>query len=122
METANRETTLGRTHVPYWIAVLGPPLVWFADLTIGYPLVYLACESGAMWPLYALTAIDLLLVAALGWLARRCLREAHLPRGEGRPADSRLFLARMGLLSSALFFLAIVAFAIPRLMLRPCQP
>ncbi len=105
-----------------WTGILGPPIVWYADLTISYPLVYHACQSGSMLWLHVVTALALLLVAGSGLTAWSCLQAvpADAPTQGGWPVDRGRFMALVGLASTALFALAVVAQAIPRWILGPC--
>ncbi len=122
-ERAEHDTAPGPGPLALWTGILGPPIVWYADLTASYPLVHPACHSGSMLSLHVVTVLALLLVAGSGLTAWTCLRSvpADASTQGGWPVDRSRFMALVGLGSSALFFLAVIAQAIPRWVLGPCQ-
>ncbi len=122
-EPAEHDVRSGPRPLALWTGILGPPIVWYADLTISYPLVHPACPTGSMLWLHVVTAVSLLLVAGSGLTAWSCLRSvpADAPTQGGWPVDRSRFMALVGLASSALFALAVIAQAIPRWILGPCQ-
>jgi hypothetical protein len=122
-EAAEHDTSPGPRPLALWTGILGPPIVWYADLTMSYPLVYVACTSGRTLWLHVVTVVALVLVAGSGLTAWRCLRSVptDAPTLGGWPVDRSRFMAIVGLASSALFLLAVIAQAIPRWILGPCQ-
>ena len=102
--------------------MLGGPLVWAGDLQVAYWLVYHACHTNNMVPLYLETAgghgalrgavPDLVADAARGF-QRRTERA-------GRPTIARASSRSSGLGLSVMFFIVLVAAAVPRLVLTPC--
>jgi hypothetical protein len=104
-----------------WAGVLGPPVVFLSDLGISYGVANWACSSGQKWVLDVVTlaALGLIIVAAVG--SRRRLREAQGADTQGGHAeDRRRFMAAAGLLSCLFFAVAVLSFALPRLVLHPC--
>jgi hypothetical protein len=100
--------------------VILPPLAWFAALNANWMLVAPACARGSSWPFYAVTLATFLLALAAGTVSWRTFRAAS-PAGESVTALRTRFLGGLGLLSSALFSVAIVAQAIASLVVGPCQ-
>jgi len=104
-----------------WIGLL-PPLGWFVYLLVNYMLVPQACAAGTVLPLYIATVVALLTAAGAGVVAWRIWQqvEPEWPDEAGGVIPRSRFLAVLGLLSSGLFFLVILAQGIPTLILHPC--
>jgi hypothetical protein len=106
-----------------WIGVVGAPVVWLLFLQINYALVPAACVSENKTFLGVVTAIALLgtfgavLAAWRAW--NRAGATAQTEDG-GVTGRSR-FLALSGLGLSVLFFLVVLASAIPIIFLGPCD-
>ena len=116
-----RDRVYGRGLVRLWMGVLGGPFVWAADLQVAYWLVYHACHTGSMVPLYVETVLALVLCAVPFAVAWRMFRQ--FPAGEdgGGQADDRgRFMAIAGMGLSVMSFIVLVAAAVPRLVLTPC--
>src|SRR5688572_29373122 len=102
--------------VSLWAGVIGAPLVWAADLQVRYALVPWACRTGHHGVLHALS---LLFLAAAGVAVLLCWRDwrasgAVVPAStDGGLVARTRFLAALGLMTSALFLLVIVAEALP---------
>jgi hypothetical protein len=107
-----------------WTGVLAPPMAWAADLTVRYALVKTACGSNATLLLMAVTVVALAVSGVGAAAAWRGLAEAPSDaRTEGgQPFDRGRFMAVLGLCSSALFSVMLVAGAIPLWVLfHACQ-
>lgn len=106
-----------------WAAVLAAPLAWMLGLNAGYALVLVACAGGSMLPLHLVSFVTLLLALGGGWVAmrewRRTAAEGQLEAAGTLPRSR--FMAALGLLTSALFGLAIVAQWAANLFLHPCM-
>ncbi|HEV8291889.1 MAG TPA: hypothetical protein VGP94_08180, partial [Tepidisphaeraceae bacterium] len=98
-------------------------LVWLTQFLICYALVPYVCHTRKFFSLHLTIAIALLLVAGAGVLCWREWVDAGLkaPQSEdgGRLGTTRL-VAVVGLLSSGLTFLLILAQGIATLMVDPC--
>lgn len=112
-----------------WFGALGGAIAWAVHLVVLYPLVDVACATGSVLLLHAVTALTLAVALAA---ALSCRRFGRVSRGgSGEPAgdgDARPrqrsrteFMARAGLWLDVLFAVAIVAEWIPVLLLDPCK-
>jgi hypothetical protein len=129
-DRADRSSEL-RTHRPetqdvmLWMAVLAGPLAWVLAEQVSYMTAATACWLGRPLLLY-LVALGALGIAgtgaALGWRRWRCLRGPEGSSEKGEPRDSRRrFMAIAGFWMCLGFALAILAFAVPPLLLRVCD-
>ena len=109
-----------------WTGVLTGPVVFLVALEISYVLSYVACEVRRTWFIHAAIAIAAILVAASGWLAwthgpaysdRRPTPPATPETTENRAR----WMSIAGVLTAAWFTLALLAFEVPVIMLRPCS-
>jgi len=108
--------------LPLWAGLLSGPTAWGLDLGVSYALVKWACVAHRDDVLRLLPVGALAVVAGGALLSWQALRAATgEPDDGGTPRQRARFMAVLGLLSSALFALAIVAGAIPRWMLDACQ-
>ena len=107
-----------------WFAFLGGPVAWSAQLLVNYFVVALACHGQLSATLLVHETVTLAtgLVALAALLLARSSRHAVAPVStEGEPPRGRsAFLARTGLLVSALFLGVIAAGALPTLLLPAC--
>jgi hypothetical protein len=101
----------GRGTVSMWAAVLGAPVLWAVHL------------SGRIWMMHATSLAFLVLTSAGGALAWRDWRRV----GEGSPKSAEggelgraRFLAVLGMLTSGLFFLIILATSLAAFFVDPC--
>ena len=105
-----------------WIAVLGPPVIWFVQMQTSYSLVMWACSSGRLWSIHVASLFFLILAAVPGWIgwkewaAESGKETERVSRGAGR----RRFMAMLGLMLTAIFILLIIAQAIPTFFFDPC--
>ena len=115
------ETNLGKPAL--WAGIIGAPMVWLTQFLICYALVPYVCHTRKFFSLHLTTIIALILVAGAGVLCWREWKDSgeESPQSEdgGRLGSARL-AAVVGLLSSALTFLLIVAQGIATFMVDPC--
>lgn len=106
-----------------WFGLLGPPLIWAARFGTSYALVPYACDRDAPALLQVVTLVALLATAGAGLTAWQAWRAAGRGRRLelGEPAGRTRFMALAGMLSSALFFLLIVAEGLALFFTDPCQ-
>lgn len=122
-ESAENSATDSQQNLGLWAGLLIAPIGWFASLQINYMAVAQHCAPGGRFVLPLTTVAALILVGSGGALAWRCWRQSGRtwPTDmEGAPSRRR-FLAVLGLFTSSLFALAVIAQAIPGLVLQPCQ-
>ena len=116
---ASSGVTLGQ-----WAGVLAGPAAFLIQLQVNYALVPWACTTGHWFVLHLVSLLALLLVSLaslIAWRIRgRITREARDRAAE--PLLRSKFMAEMGLLTSALFLLLIIAQEIPNFVMHPCQP
>ena len=119
-----------RTDVPdarqlraLWTGLLLAPAAFLLNLEIAYAVVPAACSSQSLLLVHGVHLVCLVL-ASLGalsaWRSWRTAGESW-PGDAGGPVSRSRFMAGLGLLTSALFLLVIVAQWIPSFMLNPCQ-
>ncbi|MDQ3819378.1 MAG: hypothetical protein M3362_17105 [Acidobacteriota bacterium] len=110
-------------HLLLWTGLLLAPLVWSTQMEINYLLVPYACMTGHRVVLYLVTLAALILAAAGGLISWRNWQEAgrEMPDDAGDARTRSRFMAVLGLLTSAMFFVVILAQGIPNFILHPCQ-
>jgi hypothetical protein len=110
--------------LPLWTGIVAGPIAWALDLASSYALVKPVCRTQhtGMLSLF-IPLVCLALIAAgvaLSWMALR-RTEGDVPLDGGRPRQRARFMAVLGLSSSALFALQILAATIPPRVLDACQ-
>lgn len=98
-----------------WITLLAPPLLWFADQQLSYAITPWSCRHATKNLLYVISATTLSGVGLSALLGTH-FRSRIVPRG-----DADHLLADLSTLSAAIFAIVIVAQAIPRAILSPCE-
>jgi hypothetical protein len=100
------------------------PAAWAMQLQVVYALVPWACKHHRTYLLHVMTATFLLVSVAGGLLAWREWRRVGggWPSGtEGDPDTRSRFMAVLGIFTSALFTLVILAQWVPAFVFDPCQ-
>ena len=112
-----------RAKLAMWAGVLGGPVAWSVQMQAGYALSRFSSEHRWLTVMHHL--VSLLAVAAAAWCAWLAWREwQRLGGGEpggsegGVPGRSR-FLALLGVVTSGLFTLVIVAQWVPVFFISP---
>jgi hypothetical protein len=106
-----------------WTGLLAGPIVWLISFEANFALAPWACVTQGKAALYVVSILALLLSAGSGLLAWREWGELGKESpgdGEGALPRSRV-MAIGGVLLSVLFFLIILAQAIPEVMLQACN-
>jgi hypothetical protein len=113
----------GRRDVLLWFSVLAGPLAWALTEQLSYMLTPTACWTGRQVILYLVPLTTLLIVLAGALIARRPVKgEPEGSTEKGLPEDSRVrFMALAGFWLCVSFALAILAQAVPTLVLRVCD-
>ena len=103
--------------------MLAAPVAWLFQLQVTYLFVLYACSTGQHFTLHLVSILTLVIAAGGGFVAWRNWQQAGREwpnQDEGVIPRSR-FMAVLGVLTSALFFLLILASWIPSFFLGPCQ-
>ncbi len=105
-----------------WFSVFIPAAAWIAAQQASFLLSPWICATGRRWVLYLVTGVAALAAIAGTLGAWRSWRDLP-PDDEAKdPARTRRrFMAAGGLLLGVFFLVAILAFAIPDLIHRPCD-
>jgi hypothetical protein len=105
-----------------WIALLLGPTAWLIQLEMNYALVPWACASGQKYIFSLISLLCLMLTTAAGFISFMSLGVKNSSKASTIvAAHPTFFLARLGVLINSVFFLAIIAQAIPSLLLNPCE-
>jgi hypothetical protein len=111
------------TPLPLWTGILAGPIMWAIDLTASYTLVKWVCHTQRYGILHLVTIASLAVVigaAAISWIALTHTAR-DVPTDGGNPRQRARFMAVLGLTSSALFALQILAGAVPQGVIDACQ-
>jgi hypothetical protein len=113
-----------------WSGVLAGPVAWAADLGVGYAMTPWVCGHHNRLPLHLLSLAALVLIGLAAWTSWRAL-DAE-PEPTNAVISSRVllreqiveraeFMACLGLGSSALFAVVVIATEIPRWIFDLCR-
>jgi hypothetical protein len=121
MDPATREDIdTSRFSWSLWTGILGPPAVWFFDQQLSYVVVPWACHSGHVAAPMLVSVLSLALLVANGIIAFRRRASTSEPATDTGDAR-RQFMHALAIVSTALFALSLVANAIPKLLMHPCD-
>jgi hypothetical protein len=104
-----------------WLGVMISPLAFLVDLQLSYTLVRPLCAAGgrALIHLPGVLALGMMATGAwIGWTRLSRLRDDAL---QVRWAERAHFMAVSALVLSAFFVLLVVAMAIAKVVLSPCD-
>ncbi len=103
--------------------LLGAPLMWAAQMQTLYSLGTMACGDRARISLHLVSLLALLVAAAGAVVAWRAWRAVgpEWPPDAGDVPDRARFMAMAGIITSAGFFLLILAQAIPTFVFAICR-
>jgi uncharacterized membrane protein len=106
-----------------WFGVLAGPIAWALDEGLSYAVTQHACSTGAFYELHIISAVCLLIALSGVMVARWQL--TLVPQGAddegGSSRDRSWFMARFGIACSLGFALVIIALAVPKMILSPCD-
>jgi hypothetical protein len=106
-----------------WFGVLGAPIAWVADHSLSYSLTQHACSTGKFFELklVSLVMVAIALLAVLCAWRNRVHSGTAIPNDAGDPLGRTNFMGVLGLLISTFFTAVIIANAVPRFILTPCE-
>lgn len=116
---ASRPTTNGLLLY----GILGGPLSFAVDLTWSYTQVPHDCSTGHHYMLHVVTAICALFCVAALIIAWRSVSQTKAAAGKDHESGRgrQRFMALLGVAASGFFLLVIIANAIPRFLMSPCE-
>src|SRR5690349_7544123 len=107
-----------------WTLVLTGPVVWLMQFQARYSLAQVSCSDTADLVLKIIAIVSLLCTVAAGALSwRTWMRAGHSWPNDviPPPPGSTLLLSILGMLSSAMFSLVIIAQLIPNFFFATCD-
>ena len=106
-----------------WVLVVAGPIIVAVEQQMNYVLVRQACSAQRNVALYVVTIVALLLMIATAMVGVSIWRRAgaEWPTEASDLANRIRFIAVLGILSSAISFLLIVAQGIATVHFDPCQ-
>jgi hypothetical protein len=102
-----------------WVGILAGPLAWATDEVVGYTATAHECSTGSSTLLHALT-VSALITCGVGLLCARSTWAASLSPSNDR-SDRIRAMALSGICLSLAFAVVILATAIPKWILSPCD-
>ena len=105
-----------------FLGVLVPPIVWWLDQEAMASMVHFACPDHWRLPFHLISLIGFLVAAGSGMVAWRNWQRlgARWPGEEGGIIARSQFMAIIGILSGAVFFLVMLGQFIAGFFLGPC--
>jgi len=123
MTTAKPIVEAGKTPFGIWWSLVAGFAAWGFDLGLSYMLEQHSCSTGHSYVLHAISFICLL--GALSGFATGFMEKRRFPHDSkeegGSSLDRAHFQALIGMIFSLSFAVVILAGAIPRWILHPCQ-
>jgi hypothetical protein len=105
-----------------WLCVLGGPVAWLIQFEINYALVRSACIHHSPLVLLGVSGGFLLLLIIIGAISAVQVRQNRGPFQNQEEREARgVFMSALGLGTSSLFGLIIIAQSIPSFILDPCR-
>ena len=113
----------GTGALALWWGVLAGPIAFALDEVLSYAIVQHTCSTGHEWLIHLYTVFAALLCLSGLMAARWCYSQlSHSAGTEGGSVESRSrWMAIYGIASSIAFFVVIIALAIPKWALSPCD-
>ncbi len=109
--------------ISLWAGVLGAPVLWAFQLTLAYTIVPWVCRGHHVDVLHVMSIVFLLAGIACGMLCvmewKRLGRERTMD-DEGGAVGRVHFLSVLGMSSSLLFCIVIIAQALASFFINPC--
>ncbi|HEX8076842.1 MAG TPA: hypothetical protein VF511_03425 [Chthoniobacterales bacterium] len=120
---SEKEGTQPRENLALWTGVLGSAVIWAIQLQTSYAMVPWACSSGHRWMLPVVSVFFLICAAVPGIIAWRIWTRTSASQTTERETAGggrRRFMAMLGMMDSAVFFLLILAQGLPVFFIHPC--
>ena len=113
----------GRDATRLWSGILGPQLVFLLHLQAGYALAPLACRQGHSFSLHVASVIAIVLTLGLGMLSLTGWRRSgrHWPDSSASLSTRDRFLGLLGVMTTAIVVLTLIAQWIPVFLIEPCR-
>jgi hypothetical protein len=105
-----------------WTGILLGPIAWALDEGLSYALAQHSCSTGHFYVLYVISGICLTVAVSGALIARSQLaRVGEGSESGGGPHDRSWWMAVLGIAFGIGFSLVIIAIAVPKIMLSPCD-
>jgi hypothetical protein len=105
-----------------WAGVLLGPTAWALDEGLSYAVAQHSCSTGHFYVTHVITAICLAIALFGALIARAQLLRVGPGDENGGGAHNRSwFMARLGIALGCGFALVIIAMAVPKILLSPCD-
>jgi len=106
-----------------WVLIIAAPVIVAAEMQANFVLVRQACSMQRNVALYAVIVVAMVLTIATAMIAVSIWKRAGAswPTEAGDGATRIMFISVLGILSSAMSFLVIVAQGIATVHFDPCQ-
>jgi hypothetical protein len=112
----------GRVAPRLWWGIGAGPLAWGVDLAVSYALTQHACSTGHYYVLHVITLLALIVALSGFFVSLDTRRQLHAGDDAGGSTHDRAYFdALVGMGFSVFFFIIIIAGAVPRWILNPCQ-
>jgi hypothetical protein len=109
--------------VALWAGILAGPIAWAFDEEASYALTQRACSTGHHAIFHVITIISLLIIAG-GAISAWGVFVKLPPQSDeegGHRVDRRRFMAIGGVFLCLMFAAIVIALAIPKWVLNPCD-
>ena len=106
-----------------WLLIVAAPIIVAIQMQTNYVLVRQACTAQRNIALYVVTIVAIVLTVATALIALAVWRVEGItwPRESTELSDRIRFIAVLGMLSSGMSLLVIVAQGIATVLFNPCQ-
>ena len=116
------KTNEKRRDLLEWVCIFAGPVVWLLQFLINYASVRLACEEHSRLVLHLTSFMALVIIGTAELFSVTYFLELRRKSVANLETYARRqFMAWLGLFTNGLYFLAVVAQAIPGFILDPCQ-
>jgi membrane protein YdbS with pleckstrin-like domain len=121
--SAMEEELQQTTPKALWLLIILPPAIGAAAMQADFVLVRQACAAQRNVALYGVTIVGLALMIATAFIAFTIWRVegSRWPTEEADLSTRIRFIAMLGILSSAMSFLLLLAQGIATMLFDPCQ-